>query len=215
MPWYELRVRGRLGSSSRLVPGFHVVEQVVTTVLTGRVEGTADIQPILAEVQALGLDVVEFHQVPERPVAHRGPRAAALPRQRAPEAARIELVVLELPGSRVPQALARVLNRLADDELVEVVDVAHLTRLPDGTLERRATIAGMPKRLQWQLSRRGRWTVPVEVLAEQLPDLTPEQVVLAVALRLRSPVDRLQTAAGLSGGSLLASLTVPAPQDDA
>jgi hypothetical protein len=66
MPWFEVRVEGRLEPAAGPVPGWRVVEHRASTVLCGHVEKTADLPALLAEVQAQGLQVTELHQVPSR-----------------------------------------------------------------------------------------------------------------------------------------------------
>lgn len=209
VPWYELRLRGGLESSSGLVPGFQVVEQMVTTVLCGRVDEPADIQPVLAEVQALGLEVTEFHQVPERP-AHAPLRdVSAAGRSRCRTDDRIDLVVLDLPSTHLPPTVTHGLASLAKAELIDVVDVARVERRADGSLVRRAAPSGLPKRVEWQLRRNTGWTMPVTSLAGHLAGLGPGEGVLVVALRRRSPVDLLEAAAAVAGGGVASCLTVP------
>jgi hypothetical protein len=66
MPWYEVRVEGRLEPAAGPGPGWRVVGYRASTVLCGHVEKMADLPALLAEVQAQGLKVTELHQVPGR-----------------------------------------------------------------------------------------------------------------------------------------------------
>lgn len=209
MPWYELRVRGRLESSSGLVSGFQVVEQMVTTVLCGRVDKTVGIQPVLADVQALGLEVMEFHQVPQRPSPPPALRVGRSAEGARSKPVRLEVVLLDVPDERLPSSVVRAISSLAKDELTEIVEVARVERLADGTLGRRKATSSFPTRVAWQLRRTSDSMVPLHSLAASLERVRIGESVLLVALLRRSPADRLAAAAALAGGSLVTSVELP------
>jgi predicted ester cyclase len=61
---YEIRVRGRLGATFRAAfPGFRVGTQGHETVMTGPLADRAALYGILAEIETLGLELVELRQV--------------------------------------------------------------------------------------------------------------------------------------------------------
>jgi len=228
VPRYELRLRGRVESASAPVPGFDMVEQRVTTVLCGDVQNSADLQAVLAHVQGMGLEVMEFHQIPTRPTRPRrptGPHKIGTGRDgsvtsspppavqpESPHGSRVDLVVLQLPSDSLPSAISRALSSLAKDDLLEITAVVRVERGTDGLLLGRPATSGLPKRLVWQLGRWSGWTPPMSALEAAIEPLDLQdggEAVVVVALRSRSPVDRLASAAELAGGTMVTWVTLP------
>ncbi|MFC5831440.1 hypothetical protein [Nonomuraea insulae] len=64
---YEIRVEGSLGPTLLMAfPGFVPEQQGAETVLTGMVADAAALYGVLAQVEALGLDLLEVHKVRHR-----------------------------------------------------------------------------------------------------------------------------------------------------
>ena len=65
MPWYEFRIVGRLDPATLAAfPGFVSSTEPVETVLVGPVDGSDTVTTVLAEIQNLGLELVEMRQLP-------------------------------------------------------------------------------------------------------------------------------------------------------
>jgi hypothetical protein len=65
---YEIRVRGRLGETFRAAfPGLRVLIQDSETVLSGPLADRAALYGVLAEIETLGLELVELRQVTPDP----------------------------------------------------------------------------------------------------------------------------------------------------
>jgi predicted ester cyclase len=65
---YEIRVRGRLGQTFRAAfPGLRVRAQAHETVLSGALADRAALYGVLAEIEMLGLELVELRQVAPDP----------------------------------------------------------------------------------------------------------------------------------------------------
>ena len=67
-PWpqrYQIRVRGRLGQTVRSAfPALQACADGNDTVLTGMLADQAALYGVLAEAEALGLELIELHRVP-------------------------------------------------------------------------------------------------------------------------------------------------------
>jgi hypothetical protein len=64
---YEIRVRGRLGTSlASRFDGFRAEVEPAETVLRGEVRDQAQLHGLLAQIEALGLELVEIRQVRPR-----------------------------------------------------------------------------------------------------------------------------------------------------
>jgi hypothetical protein len=62
---YEIRVRGRLGGTTRSAfPAFQAQARGDDTMLTGVLADQAALSGVLAEIEALGLEPIEFHRLP-------------------------------------------------------------------------------------------------------------------------------------------------------
>jgi hypothetical protein len=62
---YEIRVRGHLGATMRRAfPGLHAQTQGRDTLLTGAVPDQAALHGLLAQVETLGLELLEVRRVP-------------------------------------------------------------------------------------------------------------------------------------------------------
>ena len=62
---YEISVRGHLGETLRLAfPGLHAQLRGQDTVLTGALPDQAALYGVLAEIEALGLELLEVHRLP-------------------------------------------------------------------------------------------------------------------------------------------------------
>ncbi|HUN30448.1 MAG TPA: hypothetical protein VMU95_00395 [Trebonia sp.] len=75
-PQYQIRVRGRLGATIRSAfPGLRARVEGSDTVLTGVLEDQAALYGVLAEAEALGLELIEVRRLPppevRLPVLHR------------------------------------------------------------------------------------------------------------------------------------------------
>lgn len=65
MPWYEFRIVGRLDPATLAAfPGFVSSTEPVETVLVGPVDDSGTVTTVLAEIQNLGLELVEMRQLP-------------------------------------------------------------------------------------------------------------------------------------------------------
>jgi len=64
---YEFRVKGRIGSSvAASFDEFDSEVEPAITVLRGPVRDQSDLHAVLERIQSLGLELVEFRQVPAR-----------------------------------------------------------------------------------------------------------------------------------------------------
>lgn len=69
--WYTIRIRGRLGAT--VLSAFPTMESELTgseTVLTGLLEDRSAVFGVLAQIEALGLELLELRQIrpgPQRP----------------------------------------------------------------------------------------------------------------------------------------------------
>jgi hypothetical protein len=64
-PRYEIRVRGRLGETMRAAfPALRAQPRGNDTVLTGALPDQAALFGVLAEIEALGLELLELRRVP-------------------------------------------------------------------------------------------------------------------------------------------------------
>ena len=62
---YRIRVRGRLGETMRSAfPALHVQTSGADTVLTGALPDRAALFGVLAEIEALGLELLEVRRMP-------------------------------------------------------------------------------------------------------------------------------------------------------
>jgi hypothetical protein len=63
--WYEIQVRGHLGATLRAAfPGLQARPDGPDTVLCGVVPDQAALYGVLAEIEALGLELLEVRRVP-------------------------------------------------------------------------------------------------------------------------------------------------------
>jgi hypothetical protein len=68
---YQIRVRGRLGRTLRAAfPGLQAQAQGEDTVLTGTVADQAALFGVLAQIEALGLELLELRQIPSPQKGH-------------------------------------------------------------------------------------------------------------------------------------------------
>jgi hypothetical protein len=64
---YEIWVRGRLGETMRTAfPALRAQSRGQDTVLTGAMSDQAELYGVLAEIEALGLELLEVRRVPPR-----------------------------------------------------------------------------------------------------------------------------------------------------
>ena len=61
---YEIRVRGRVGDHLADALGLAAEVEPVETVLRGPVRGQDDLHDLLAQLQEMGLELVEVRQLP-------------------------------------------------------------------------------------------------------------------------------------------------------
>jgi hypothetical protein len=61
---YEIRVRGRVGDHLADSLGLAAEVEPVETVLRGPVQGQEDLHQILAELQEMGLELLELRRLP-------------------------------------------------------------------------------------------------------------------------------------------------------
>ena len=62
---YQIRVRGRLGRTMRAAfPGLQAQPHGEDTVLTGVLTDQAALHGVLAQIEALGLELLELQQIP-------------------------------------------------------------------------------------------------------------------------------------------------------
>ena len=62
---YQIRVRGRLGRTMRAAfPGLQAQPHGEDTVLTGTVADRAALFGVLAQIEALGLELLELNRIP-------------------------------------------------------------------------------------------------------------------------------------------------------
>jgi hypothetical protein len=65
---YEIRIKGRL--SDALLPAFEglaVTTEPVETIVYGPLGDQASVHELLAKLESLGLEVVEFRRLPDKP----------------------------------------------------------------------------------------------------------------------------------------------------
>ena len=66
-PWYEIYVRGHLGETMRSAfPAMRAQARGADTVLTGTLRDQAELHGVLAEIEALGLELLEVRRLPPR-----------------------------------------------------------------------------------------------------------------------------------------------------
>ena len=66
-PQYEIYVRGRLGETMRSAfPALRAQARGEDTVLTGTLRDKAALHGVLAEIEALGLELLEVRRLPPR-----------------------------------------------------------------------------------------------------------------------------------------------------
>jgi hypothetical protein len=74
---YEIRIKGRVGDSVLLAfEGLTVTTEPVETILYGPIADQEALHELLAKIQSLGLEVVEFRRLPgesQQPDAHPPP----------------------------------------------------------------------------------------------------------------------------------------------
>ena len=71
--WYEIRVRGHLGATLLgAFPGLHAETQRGDTVLAGALPDQAALHGVLAQVEALGLDLLEVRRRSPRRIGRGG-----------------------------------------------------------------------------------------------------------------------------------------------
>ena len=78
---YEIRIRGRV--SSAVLDTFDGMEsdvEPVETILHGPVRDQAELHGLLRRLQALGLELIEVHRLPESRPGHQGMRPSSRPR---------------------------------------------------------------------------------------------------------------------------------------
>ena len=62
---YEFRIRGHLGATTlRAFPALRAETQDQDTLLRGAIADRAALYGVLAQVEALGLDLLELHRIP-------------------------------------------------------------------------------------------------------------------------------------------------------
>jgi hypothetical protein len=74
---YQIRIRGRLGRTTRAAfPALHAQAHGQDTVLTGHLADQAALYGVLAQIEALGLELLEVHRESHGGVTppHPGPR---------------------------------------------------------------------------------------------------------------------------------------------
>ena len=65
---YEFRIRGHLGATTRRAfPALHAETQGRDTLLRGAVTDQAALHGVLAQVEALGLELLELRRLPREP----------------------------------------------------------------------------------------------------------------------------------------------------
>ena len=65
MSAYEFRIRGHLGATTlRAFPALRAATQDQDTLLRGAIADRAALYGVLAQVEALGLDLLELYQIP-------------------------------------------------------------------------------------------------------------------------------------------------------
>jgi hypothetical protein len=65
---YEFRIRGHLGATTlRAFPALHAETQGRDTLLRGAVADQAALHGVLAQVEALGLELLELRRLPREP----------------------------------------------------------------------------------------------------------------------------------------------------
>ena len=62
---YQIRIRGHLGATMRRAfPGLHAQTQGRDTLLTGAVPDQAALHGVLAQIETLGLELLELRRLP-------------------------------------------------------------------------------------------------------------------------------------------------------
>jgi hypothetical protein len=69
---YTIRIKGRLGATAlSAFPSMAPELKGSETVLTGLLEDRSAVFGVLAQIEALGLELIELRQIPAKPKSHR------------------------------------------------------------------------------------------------------------------------------------------------
>jgi hypothetical protein len=75
-PDYQIRIRGHLGPTTlRAFPALHAETQAQDTLLRGAIADQAALHGVLAQIEALGLELLEVRRLPGEPDTGRITRA--------------------------------------------------------------------------------------------------------------------------------------------
>ena len=131
--YYEIRVAGVLPPEAlldfdRLTASVEPVE----TVVHGPLQDQAALGGLLARFELFGVQVLEVRRVHGADPPAEAADSDVLPKGKAMDIGPVELIVLVFPGEGADPAVTEVLAEVTSGGQITVLDVAVLTRTPDG-----------------------------------------------------------------------------------
>ena len=131
--YYEIRVAGVLPPEAlldfdRLTASVEPVE----TVVHGPLQDQAALGGLLARFELFGVQVLEVRRVHGADPPAEAADSDVLPKGKAMDIGPVELIVLVFPGEGADPAVAEVLTEVTSGGHITVLDLAVLTRSPDG-----------------------------------------------------------------------------------
>ena len=131
--YYEIRVAGVLPPEAlldfdRLTASVEPVE----TVVHGPLQDQAALGGLLARFELFGVQVLEVRRVHGADPPAEAADSDVLPKGKAMDIGPVELIVLVFPGEGADPAVTEVLTEVTSGGQITVLDLAVLTRTPDG-----------------------------------------------------------------------------------
>ena len=131
--YYEIRVAGVLPPEAlldfdRLTASVEPVE----TVVHGPLQDQAALGGLLARFELFGVQILEVRRVHGADPPAEAADSDVLPKGKAMDIGPVELIVLVFPGEGADPAVAEVLTEVTSGGHITVLDLAVLTRTPDG-----------------------------------------------------------------------------------
>jgi len=131
--YYEIRVAGVLPPEAlldfdRLTASVEPVE----TVVHGPLQDQAALGGLLARFELFGVQILEVRRVHGADPPAEAADSDVLPKGKAMDIGPVELIVLVFPGEGADPAVTEVLAEVTSGGQITVLDVAVLTRTPDG-----------------------------------------------------------------------------------
>ena len=133
--YYEIRVAGVLPPEAlldfdRLTASVEPVE----TVVHGPLQDQAALGGLLARFELFGVQVLEVRRVHGADPPAEDADSDVLPKGKAMDIGPVELIVLVFPGEGADPAVTEVLTEVTSGGQITVLDLAVLTRTPDGLI---------------------------------------------------------------------------------